>query len=245
MSIDFFGVSHVVRNRLGKRIALRDLNMHIDNDQRVAILGLKGTGLEEIVNIICGATIPAFGTVNITSEVSWPIGEDGFVMSDLSLITNLRFMARIYEIDADEYAARISSITDITETHWNTRYSLVSRPLRWQFNFALGVCLPFHIYLFESPECPDRDGRDRYRDILLDLSQRAGLVVCTSKGRAAAELCTEAFVLDDSKITYYEEMDAALEHLDRLQEKAAPEEELPAEARESDEATFGDSFDVI
>lgn len=242
MSIDLIGVSHSMKQRRSKRrMEFRDINMHIEERQRVALLGKKGSGLEEIMNIICGAVYPARGHVMLSSEISWPIGEAGFLSPDSSLAMNLRFVARIYEMDANEYAERVGEVAEIQE-HWNETLGACSKDVKSRFGFALGVCLPFNIYLFEAVEPADKNYREKAQTIVEQLGRDRGIVVATSKGEVAQQYCDRGFVLDGGKTTYYEDIDSAVAHLERLEEPALGEFE---ETEVVDETQEDDAFDVI
>jgi capsular polysaccharide transport system ATP-binding protein len=240
MSIDVIGVSHSMKPRRSRRrLEFRDINMHIAAGQRVAILGRRGSGLEELLNVICGAVYPARGTVVRSSEISWPIGETGFLSQDVSLATNLRFVARIYEADQDAYTGRVEDVAGIGE-HWNDKLGGCPKDVRARFAFGLGVCLPFDIYLFDSVELRDDDFQPRADAIVDDLAQSAGIIISTTKGQIAQQFCDQGFVLDDGTITYYEDIQAAVAHLERLSDQEAVEADEGPEEREEE-----DEFDVI
>ena len=216
MSIDLSGVTHIVSGKDSRgKLEFRDVNIHVENNHRVAILGKKANELEELVNIICGTVVPARGTVSITSEISWPIGESRFLISSSSLIANLRFMNRIYQSDEDEYRKRVTEVGDITE--WNEPLSSCPRAVRWRFNFSLGVCLPFDIYIFHSTESPDKDYRESVYEIIDVLGRERGLLIPTIRSHVAERLCDRAYVVDGGKVTYYEDMEAALERFAQIE----------------------------
>jgi capsular polysaccharide transport system ATP-binding protein len=234
MSIDVVGLSHSMKPRRSRRrIEFHDVNMHIEPHQRVALMGKRGSGLEELLNLICGAVYPARGDIVRSSELSWPIGETGFLSNDASLATNLRFLARIYETDQAEYAQRVAEVADITE-HWNDKFGGCPKEVKARFAFGLGVCLPFDIYLFDSGEVGDKNYRERAEGIIDELGQGAGIVVTTSKGEIAQQFCDRGFVLDDGTITYYEDIEAAVAHLERLKDAEPVEADEVVEEPEED-----------
>jgi capsular polysaccharide transport system ATP-binding protein len=112
--------------------------------------------------------------------------------------------------------------------------------VRARFAFGLGVCLPFDIYLFDSVELRDDDFQPRADAIVDDLAQSAGIIISTTKGQIAQQFCDQGFVLDDGTITYYEDIQAAVAHLERLSDQEAVEADEGPEEREEE-----DEFDVI
>ena len=78
MSIDLIGVSHSIPSKRGKRVELRDIHMHIEEQQRVAILGKSAGGLAELLNIICGAVTPAAATSCSRARFPGRLGKRGF-----------------------------------------------------------------------------------------------------------------------------------------------------------------------
>lgn len=241
MSIDVIGMSHSMKPRRSpRRIVFRDINMHIEEGQRVAILGKKGSGLEELMNIVCGAEYPARGHVVLSSAISWPIGEAGFLSSDATLATNLRFLARIHEVDEDEYADLVGKVGELQD-HWNEKYGGCTKEVRARFAFALGVCLPFDIYLFESVELADKAYRETADEIVERLARDAGVVVTTARGDVARQFCDRGYVLDGGEVTYYEDIEEAVAHLERLQEVAVVE----PTADYADDEREDDVLDII
>jgi capsular polysaccharide transport system ATP-binding protein len=240
MSIDLVAVSHSIKpRRSSRRLKFHDINMHIGSDWRAAILGRKGSGLDELLSIICGAIYPARGSVTRSSEISWPIGETGFLLRDASLVTNLRFVARIYETNDDAYTARVDELAEIGE-HWNDKLGGCPKDVQARFAFGLGVCLPFDIYLFDSVELRDDDFQQRADAVIDELAQAAGIVIATTKGDIAQQFCDRGFVLDDGTITYYEDIEAAVAHLERLSDQEAIEGDEGPDDREDE-----DELDVI
>jgi capsular polysaccharide transport system ATP-binding protein len=220
MSIDLVQVSHSMKPRRStKRVELRDVNIHVETGQRVAILGKKGSGLEELLGIMCGAVYPARGEVRRSSEMSWPIGDSSFLSPDVTLAANLRFVARIYETDDDAYARRVTEVAEI-DGHWNDKFGGVPKDVKARFAFGLGVCLPFDIYLFDSADVGDKNYRDRAQEIISDLGHAYGLILVTSRGESAVQHCDRGYVLDEGTITYYEDIEEAVAHLERLEEPA-------------------------
>jgi capsular polysaccharide transport system ATP-binding protein len=223
MSIDLVNVSHSTKpRRSSKRIELRGVNMHIEPGQRVGILGKKGTGIDELLSIMCGAVYPARGNVKRSSEMSWPIGDSSFLSPDVTLAANLRFVARIYETNDEAYARRVAEVAEI-EGHWDEKFGGVPKDVKARFAFGLGVCLPFDIYLFDSADIGDKNYRERAQEIISDLGHAYGIILATSRGEAALQHCDRGYVLDAGTITYYEDIEAAVAHLERLAEPAVIE----------------------
>jgi capsular polysaccharide transport system ATP-binding protein len=214
MTIELRNVTKKVR--LGSvRLTYEDLNLTIEGGAHVALLGHKEAGLEAIVNLICAADAPDKGVVTRSHSISWPLPAASFLSKHVSLTANANFIARLYEVDEKEFAARVGEVGGIAE-FMNVRGDMTPSDVRRWFCFAIGICLPFDQYILTGTNIGKKADRPRVDEILEDLRGRAGLIVVTSQMKTAQQLCEQAYVFDQGNATFYDDMEAAAEHFDSI-----------------------------
>lgn len=210
-------------------VSLKNLNLRIEDHDHVALLGPASSGLDVVLDVICGSDAPERGSVVRSSSISWPIPKAQFLHRHQTFIANARFIARLYEVDQASFIEKViamAKVEDIAEE----RVDHCPGKAASRFAFCLGACLPFGIYLFTSTSIGEKEDREEYAEIIADLGSRSGLVIATSNAKYAQPYCESAFVLDPAGAVYYEDMDAAVEHLQRITKRTeeAAEEDLAA-----------------
>ncbi|MBV8800040.1 MAG: hypothetical protein JO208_09550 [Alphaproteobacteria bacterium] len=224
MSIELRNVTVRTRNTLSP-ITLSNLNLQIGARDRFAFLGPPKSGVELVVSVICGAMAPDEGRVIRTSSLSWPLPSAPFLHKHLTFVANARFVARIYEADERPFINRVLEMADLQEMAEervdHCPSSAVSR-----FTFALGACLPFDIYLVIKTKVGDKSDHEKFAGVLTDLGKRSGLILATSSTKDVAEYCDSALVLDPVGPVYYDDIEAATEHLQRIIKRREETDEM-------------------
>jgi capsular polysaccharide transport system ATP-binding protein len=236
MSIELRDVSVRTRNTITP-IVLQNLNIRIGNGDHAALLAPPNSGLDLVINVICGANAPETGRVIRAGSLSWPIPTNSFIQKHLSFIANARFIANLYEVDQRSFIAKViemAGIADVAEE----RISYVPGKASSRFGFALGACLHFDTYLLTSTSFGEKEERDKYADIIAELGQRSGLLIATSNGKHAQAFCDKAFVLERDGAAYYDDIEAALEHLERISKRVVDAGD--GDLAEEDERVFDD-----
>ncbi len=224
MTIEFRNVTKKVR--LGSvRLTYEDLNLSIEGGAHVALLGHKEAGLEAIVKLMCAADAPDKGQVTRSHSISWPLPTSSYLSKHVSLTANANFLARLYEVDEKEFAARVAEIAGIQEFMGVNGSSIPSDVKSW-FCFAVGVCLPFDQYILTGTGIGKKADRARSDEIIEDLRKRAGLILVTSQTKTAQQLCEQAYVFDQGKATFYDDIEAACEHFDSVEAEEVSDDDF-------------------
>ena len=224
MTIEFKNVMKKVR--LGPiRLTYGDLNIRIEENSRMALLGAKGAGLEAIVKLICAADAPDSGAIRRTHSISWAIPETPHLHKHHPLISSARFLARLYEVDEEDYLARVLKMADIGDSV-NLRADKCPKEEMSRFLFSAGICLPFDQYVLTNVSVGGKDDRERFVEIVEDLGRKAGILLVTQDVKSAQKICTEAYVFDKGQATYFDDMDAAAEYLRGANSKEEEDEDF-------------------
>ncbi|MEI9929114.1 MAG: hypothetical protein WDM89_00745 [Rhizomicrobium sp.] len=207
MTIELHDVMKKVRQG-SVRLTYKDVNMRIEEKSRMALLGHSSSGLDFIVDLICGADAPDKGVVRRSHSVSWAIPEIKYVHKHLPLVAAVRFIARLYEIDEKAFLARVLEQAQVGEVA-NLRVDRCPREVVSRLAFCIGTSLPFDQYILKT--LGSKEDRERNMETVNQLAERAGLLFVTSDVKTAKQFCTEAYVFDEGRVTYFDNMDAAAE----------------------------------
>jgi capsular polysaccharide transport system ATP-binding protein len=210
MTIEFKNVTK--RVRLGAiRVTYENLNIRIEEKARVAFLGRTEAGMEKLVNLICSADAPDRGAITRTHSISWPIPATHCVQKHLPLAASARFIARLYEVDEAVFTAKVSEVAALGD-FVNTRGDRCPKEVLSRFCFSVGICLPFEQYVLTSVSAGSKDDRPRFATIVEELGQRAGILLVTQDAKSALQFCNQAYVFDDGRATFFDNMEAAAEY---------------------------------
>ena len=220
-------------------VSLAGINLRIQPRERLALLGASKGGLGLVLDTLCAANAPDAGFVVRESSLSWPIPSNAFFHKHQTFVANARFIAHLYEMDQRTFIPKVIELAGVQDLA-DERLDHCPSAVRTRFAFALGVSLPFDIYLFTSTNVGERKDREKYNEIIADIGNRSGLVVATGSGKVAKPFCDKAYVLDPAGSVLYDDMDAALEHLERLTKRTAKANEDDEEFADDDDRAFED-----
>jgi capsular polysaccharide transport system ATP-binding protein len=236
MSIELHDITKGVLVRRTRRQLFKHLDFWMEDGERVAVLGVKGSGKTMLLRLICGAEPVEEGWMECTSKISWPIPDTSFFTPAMPIVTNLRFFARLYGLDREKFVSEVAELGEI-ESHLNEKLGLCPRFVKAQLAFALSMWFDFDIYIFDDQVLSTPPPfRKRATQILESRTRGKGILVATSKPAVALEYCDTAFVIDGGRAEHYTDMKAALKHFNSLSQDASPENEEEEEEEEDDES---------
>jgi capsular polysaccharide transport system ATP-binding protein len=231
MTIEFHNVTKKVRSG-PVRVTYENLNLRVEENTRVAFLGHPGAGLDGILDLICAADAPDSGVVTRTHSISWAIPGNSFLHKHHSLAANARFIARLYEVNPEQFLAKVSDMAQLGEFA-NVRGDTCPKDILSRFVFSVGLCLPFDHYILTNVTAGSKDDAPRFAEVITELGQRSGLLLVTRSVKNAQQFCDQAFVFADGRATYFDNMEAAAEFFGSLASDGddddsffQPEEEL-------------------
>ena len=172
--------AHHLSKSYGDRPALLPLDLHVDQGERVAVVGHNGSGKTTFIRMAAGLLDPSAGKVFVVGHPggSMPAREALAYLSDtptfyddLSLWEHLEYVARLHNVaDWEQLAADLLGhvgLYDRADELPNT----FSRGLRQKAAIALAFVRPFRVLLVDEPFVGlDAEGRTA----LLELLDQAG-----------------------------------------------------------------------
>ena len=234
MTIELKNVCMRTRNTLTP-VSIKNVSMRIEPDQHIAILTPSKSAAGMLVDVICGANAPDSGSAFCDSRLSWPLPAARFLHKHQTFVANARFVARLYEMDQASFIDRVIEMADISDLA-DKKIGYCPKPVVLRFSFALGACLPFEMYFFTATNVGEKQDRAKYSQIIAELGRRSGILMATSSGKSAQAFCDAAYVVEDNGAVYYDDMDAAIERLQRLTKRRPVEEDAEASSSDQEDA---------
>lgn len=210
--IDIQDLTKVYNTRHGPRTVLDHINLQIHPGQKMGILGRNGSGKSTLIRLISGAEQPTRGRVVRNMSVSWPLAFNGAFQGSLTGLDNLRFICRIYGIDA---TSKIPFVEDFCELGHAFREPLktYSSGMSARLAFAISMIIEFDCFLIDEVIAV---GDDRFAEkcrieLFEKRSDRALIMVSHSADQIRAH-CDTACVLDQGQLREFDDLDAAYNH---------------------------------
>ena len=198
--------------KAGINPVLNDVNLVIQQGQRLGIVGENGAGKSTLVSLISGATKPTKGKVSRSMSVSWPLGLAAGLQSNLTGYDNVRFIARIYGVDpafSDQF------IQDFTElgNYLNEPVKTYSSGMRSKLGFAISFLVDFDCYLIdEALAVGDARFREKCHYELFERRKDAALVLVSHNNELIRQYCDSAVLLKDRTIHHFPSLEEAIQN---------------------------------
>jgi capsular polysaccharide transport system ATP-binding protein len=197
----------------GKRKVVADnLNMVFPTGVSVALLGRNGAGKSTLLEMIAGTQEPTSGRIWSTGTISWPVGFAGSFHPELSGAQNVRFIARIYGVEADELCDFVEDFAGLGQ-HYRLPLRTYSSGMRSRLAFGASMGIGFDTYLVdEVTSVGDASFRAKAEKVFLDRLGKSGAIFVSHSMEMVRRLCTAAVVLEGGKGTYYDDVNEAIRH---------------------------------
>lgn len=195
--------------RHGEVTVLDHVNLTIKPGEKVGILGRNGSGKSTLIRLISGAEQPTSGSILRTMSVSWPLAFTGGFQGSLTGLDNLRFICRIYGVDAD---SRIDYVQDFSELGNYLREPLktYSSGMRARLAFAISMAIDFDCFLIDEViAVGDSRFHEKCQIELFEKRKYRTMIIVSHQHEQIATHCTKAAVLHGGNLYNFEDVNAA------------------------------------
>ncbi len=211
-------VTKFYRARGHRRYILRDVSARMPLGKSIGILGRNGAGKSTTVRLIARADKPNKGSIAWAPgvEVSWPMGINVGFLPNTSGRDNLRVVSRIYGRDWRKIFDRVEDFAELGK-YIDMPLSTYSSGMRSRFSFAMSVAMDFDCYLFdEVMSVADARFRMKAEEELARLASRSTFVFVSHRMRTIQKFCQCVYVLNDSKLEYFESVSEGIKRYESL-----------------------------
>jgi heme exporter protein A len=204
----------------GHQFALRGVDLDVAEGEFLALFGPNGAGKTTLIRIVASLTRPTTGAVRIQGQdlkvaataLRHQIGlisHNPLLYGDLTPDENLRFFARLYDLDragAASLAARIDAVLDQVGLTARRRDPVrtFSRGMVQRLAIARAILHDPTIMLLDEPYTGlDLQAADMLRAVLQDLAASHRTVILTTHNlEQGLEMCDRAAVLNKGRIAW-------------------------------------------
>lgn len=220
--IEFLEVSKSYRVGGTRKTVMRGVTMRFPRGRSVGLLGRNGCGKSTMLRMIAGASEPDEGEIRRGVNVSWPLGFSGGLHPALTGAQNARFVARIYGVDTDDMIAKVEEFAELGP-FMRMRLETYSSGMKARLAFGVSMAVDFDVYLVdEITAVGDAAFRRKCAAAFEAKSAKADIIMVSHAPAVIREYCDSGVVLENGLLTYYDDVEAALEAHARNMRQPAP-----------------------
>lgn len=209
--IEFKNLTKIYVVNGNRNVVANNINAVFPTGRAVALLGRNGAGKSSLLRMIAGTMDPTWGSVTSPGTISWPVGFAGSFHSELTGAQNVRFVARIYGVDTDELVDFVQDFAEVG-SHFHLPMRSYSSGMRSRLTFGTSMGIAFDTYLVdEVTAVGDAAFKAKSARLFADRMRNSGAVMVSHSMGQVRKMCDAAAVLEDGTLTYYDDLDEAID----------------------------------
>ena len=189
--------------RFGKRVAVDHLNLHVRAGELYGFLGPNGAGKSTTLRMLCGILEPSEGGgtvlgIDLTRDPERIKSVIGYMSQrfslydDLTVVENLTFYARVYEVSGTQRSMRMARMIQLADLAGRESQLAGTLSGGYRQRLALACALvhsPRLIFLDEPTAGVDPVSRRNFWGLIRRLADQGTTIVVTTHYMDEAELC--------------------------------------------------------
>lgn len=196
--------------RGSSRVVADNVCMNFPNGRSVGLLGRNGAGKTTLLKMIAGTLMPDSGRIVVEGTVSWPVGFSGSFHRDLTGAQNTRFLARVYGVDTQELSDFVEDFSELGKQFHQPMHTY-SSGMKSRMSFGVSMGIHFDTYLIdETTAVGDAGFRDKSEAVFNARMQHSSAFFISHSLGSVRRVCNAAAVLENGKLTYFEDVDEAI-----------------------------------
>ena len=195
----------------GKRTVILDnFSGILRPGNNVGILGRNGAGKSTFMRLIAGGEPPSSGEVLRSGRISWPLGFSGGFNQSLTGRQNVRFIARLYDVDFEETAAFVEDFAQIGR-FFDQPLRTYSSGMKARLAFGTSMAIDFDYYLIDEViAVGDASFKARCKAVFDERRERATIILVSHSSKLLKDFCDVGGILSDGQLQFYEDIDEAI-----------------------------------
>jgi ABC-2 type transport system ATP-binding protein len=199
--------------------AVSGISFTVERGERVAFIGPNGAGKSTSIKMLTGILRPTAGSAEVLGLVPWAerhqlagrigtlFGQRSQLWAELPARASFRVLGAIFGLSDSRTARRVSELGELFDAGDLFEQPVRTLSLGQRMRCELAACMlhePELLFLDEPTIGLDLLGKQRFRDLLVDINQRLGTTVfLTSHDVADIEhVAARAIVVNHGSIVY-------------------------------------------
>ncbi len=198
-------------SKVNQNNALSNINLTINDGDRVALFGRNGAGKSTLLKIISGVIPPTSGAIEVTGKIYSFFGRDVGVNPFLSGYENLYVRGLVLGLNKQEIEVKLNEIAEFTELGENLKLpvSTYSTGMKARLTFSMLMFVNAEVLLVdEGLGAGDRFFIDKARAFVDGLLEQSKILIFASHSEHLLKrFCNKGILLKDGVIVSYDDFD--------------------------------------
>lgn len=192
----------------------KDVSFTIPRGDSIGLLGRNGAGKSTLLRLIAGTIKPTSGRIIRMANVSFPLGFQGSFNGSLTGEQNVRFVARIYGHDTDNLVDYVQEFAELGKAY-HMPVKTYSSGMKARLAFGVSMGIDFDYYLVdEITAVGDANFKKKCKRVFEEKLQNSDIIMVSHANESLKEYCSTGIVLEDGGLTYFANIDDAIERHD-------------------------------
>ena len=197
--------------------ALKDISFKLEQGEVLGITGKNGAGKSTLMKILAKITAPTTGTVKIRGRIGSLLEVGTGFHPDMTGRENVFLNGAILGMTTKEIKQRLDEIVDFSgcERFFDTPVKRYSSGMKMRLGFSVASFLrPDILLVDEALAVGDMEFRQKAIAKMKEMAQSEGRTVIFVSHFLSAikQLCHSGMVLDSGKLTYFGNINEAIDH---------------------------------
>ena len=207
--------------KFGSFTAVHQVSFAIPTGEIFGLLGPNGAGKTTTIRMLCGLLLPTSGHASVLDfdvarqpeAIKQNIGymsQKFALYHDLTVVENLDFYARMYQVQARSRAARLRELVDMAGLVGHERDRVANLSGAWRQRLALACAIvhrPPMLFLDEPTAGVDPISRREFWNMIYALAGQGVSVLATTNYMDEAEQCNIIGMLHDASLIALDDPD--------------------------------------
>ena len=201
--------------------ALKNLNMEVEEGDRVCLIGHNGAGKTTLLRVVAGIYPSTTGSVDVKGSTFALLGGSIALNSDATGYENIKLIANLYNWPSDQYQDLVREIEEFTElgVYLSLPTRIYSAGMQARLAFALATAqIPDILLIDEGIGAGDAQFQKKAQDACSNSSAAPGFC-CSRRTRpiCAAAMCSKALVLSKGEAVFFGDVEEGFQGLCQLE----------------------------
>ena len=180
---------------------LKNINIKIEREEKIGLLGLNGAGKTSLCKILCGSEPATDGEIEIHGTTSWPIGIFDSLSPNLSGVENIVFICTVFDIDPNPLIKQIRKVSKLEDMIYKP-VSTYSSGMRARLAFFLAFSIDFDFYVCdEITSVGDKNFSSIADQFFSEVIKERGLILCSHITQKILKNVDKVFILHGGTIS--------------------------------------------